>query len=133
MDSNHRRRKPADLQSAPFGHSGICPTFIQRTLLFRASCRIRTNDPEITNHVLWPTELKRLFQLYSRTLIELSGCKVRHLFQNTKTFRFFFISREVFPLLWSIVLIVHLRTRLRILQMYRSPSLQKTRHSMLKL
>ena len=26
---------------------------------FRASCRIRTNDPEITNHVLWPTELKR--------------------------------------------------------------------------
>ena len=28
-------------------------------LLFRASCRIRTNDPEITNHVRWPTELKR--------------------------------------------------------------------------
>ena len=28
-------------------------------LSFRASCRIRTNDPEITNHVLWPTELKR--------------------------------------------------------------------------
>ena len=27
--------------------------------LNRASCRIRTNDPEITNHVLWPTELKR--------------------------------------------------------------------------
>ena len=27
--------------------------------LRRASCRIRTNDPEITNHVLWPTELKR--------------------------------------------------------------------------
>ena len=26
MDSNHRRRKPADLQSAPFGLSGICPT-----------------------------------------------------------------------------------------------------------
>ena len=28
-------------------------------LFWRASCRIRTNDPEITNHVLWPTELKR--------------------------------------------------------------------------
>ena len=27
--------------------------------VFWASCRIRTNDPEITNHVLWPTELKR--------------------------------------------------------------------------
>ena len=24
-----------------------------------ATCRIRTNDPEITNHVLWPAELKR--------------------------------------------------------------------------
>ena len=31
----------------------------ERPLSFRASCRIRTNDPEITNHVLWPTELKR--------------------------------------------------------------------------
>ena len=29
MDSNHRRRKPADLQSAPFGHSGICPSAIK--------------------------------------------------------------------------------------------------------
>ena len=26
MDSNHRSHKTADLQSAPFGHSGICPT-----------------------------------------------------------------------------------------------------------
>ena len=25
MDSNHRRRKPTDLQSAPFSHSGISP------------------------------------------------------------------------------------------------------------
>ena len=29
----------------------------------RASCRIRTNDPEITNHVLWPTELKNQLPL----------------------------------------------------------------------
>ncbi len=28
MDSNHRRRKPADLQSAPFGHSGNHPCYI---------------------------------------------------------------------------------------------------------
>ena len=28
MDSNHRRRKPADLQSAPFGHSGIHPKML---------------------------------------------------------------------------------------------------------
>lgn len=25
LDSNQRRRKPADLQSAPVGHLGICP------------------------------------------------------------------------------------------------------------
>ncbi len=33
MDSNHRRRKPADLQSAPFGHSGICPLLYKVLLL----------------------------------------------------------------------------------------------------
>ena len=68
MDSNHRSRKTAELQSAPFGHSGNCPILFSNsqfglpkfiTLSVRASCRIRTNDPEITNHVLWPAELKR--------------------------------------------------------------------------
>ena len=34
MDSNHRRRKPADLQSAPFGHSGICPSATEKLVLF---------------------------------------------------------------------------------------------------
>ena len=58
MDSNHRSDDAADLQSAPFGHSGIYPENLFKDLS-RASCRIRTNDPEITNHVLWPTELKR--------------------------------------------------------------------------
>ena len=33
--------------------------FTDSRMFFWASCRIRTNDPEITNHVLWPTELKR--------------------------------------------------------------------------
>lgn len=28
MDSNHRRHSPADLQSAPFGHSGTPPKFV---------------------------------------------------------------------------------------------------------
>ncbi len=28
MDSNHRRYQPADLQSAPFGHSGNCPYIV---------------------------------------------------------------------------------------------------------
>ncbi len=36
MDSNHRRRKSAELQSAPFGHSGNCPFFLisKSTLAF---------------------------------------------------------------------------------------------------
>ena len=38
---------------------GIPSSVFLVILSFRASCRIRTNDPEITNHVLWPTELKR--------------------------------------------------------------------------
>ena len=44
---------------------------------FRASCRIRTNDPEITNHVLWPTELKR-------QLLVLSERKATHYVWITK-------------------------------------------------
>ena len=35
MDSNHRRYKPADLQSAPFGHSGILPFFVSFGCLLR--------------------------------------------------------------------------------------------------
>ena len=33
MDSNHRRRTPADLQSAPFGHSGIFPSILRYNLV----------------------------------------------------------------------------------------------------
>ena len=36
MDSNHRRRKPADLQSAPFGHFGIYPFPVKGDVLNRA-------------------------------------------------------------------------------------------------
>ena len=53
MDSNHRRRKPAELQSAPFGHSGNCPYLffaVQRYKLFlncangtaHLQCRLRS-------------------------------------------------------------------------------------------
>ena len=73
MDSNHRRYKPADLQSAPFGHSGILPFYVSFPRWLRprenqlqnsknwADGGNRTHDPEITNHVLWPTELHRHF------------------------------------------------------------------------
>ncbi len=33
MDSNHRRRTPAELQSAPFVHSGNCP-FLKNLFLY---------------------------------------------------------------------------------------------------
>jgi hypothetical protein len=33
MDSNHRRRKPADLQSAPVGHLGNLPLQLKRTII----------------------------------------------------------------------------------------------------
>ena len=42
MDSNHRRRKPAELQSAPFGHSGNCPfQYILLSLLSDSNQRPR--------------------------------------------------------------------------------------------
>ena len=34
MDSNHRRNTPAELQSAPFGHSGTPPFSFLATLSF---------------------------------------------------------------------------------------------------
>ena len=39
MDSNHRRRKPADLQSAPFGHSGIHPIADAKLMIFFGSAK----------------------------------------------------------------------------------------------
>ena len=75
----------------------------ERTVpLLRASCRIRTNDPEITNHVLWPTELKRLaLSIHSPTLgvfVSESGCKGTDYFGITKTFRGFFYLLRNFSL-----------------------------------
>ena len=102
MDSNHRRYKPADLQSAPFGHSGIRPVldYISASRLLRADRGIRTHDPEITNHVLWPTELYR--QKCTRPTFQLSsGCKVRYYFLSTKIFGLFFYFPATFFLFFS--------------------------------
>ena len=90
MDSNHRSDDAADLQSAPFGHSGIYPL----CYVLWASCRIRTNDPEITNHVLWPTELKRHLSLRKLTRGDLvCGCKVTTIFRTGKLFLIFFSKK----------------------------------------
>ena len=68
QDSNLRRHKPADLQSAPVDRFGISP--INRVVLLRytnatlsrADEGIRTPDLQITNQLLWPTELHRQFK-----------------------------------------------------------------------
>ena len=70
MDSNHRRRKPADLQSAPFGHSGICPCFVK-------------NAQQVATKQVMPLSLG-------------NGCKVRHYFFHTKLFFIFFSSNTFF-------------------------------------
>gem|GEM_PF-5254219 len=45
-DSNPRRRKPADLQSAPFGHSGICPRIIKQQQAFLKPTNYSEIQPE---------------------------------------------------------------------------------------
>ena len=65
----------------------------------RASCRIRTNDPEITNHVLWPTELKR--QIFAAAEALDSGRSLKRLqrydvFLNLQNFSEFFLSITAF-------------------------------------
>ena len=69
--------------------------------LFRASCRIRTNDPEITNHVLWPTELKRQILAAAERLVFRTCCKtaakIRIIFLLPKLFAVFFNGYAVFP------------------------------------
>ena len=75
--------------------------FCSFSALFRASCRIRTNDPEITNHVLWPTELKRL-ALSIRSPIwspnyRKADAKVGIIFELPKLFELFFNDFSIFP------------------------------------
>ena len=65
MDSNHRRHKPADLQSAPFGHSGNFP-YVLPPLLARPSVvvsRWRDSNPRPPDYKssALPTELHRHF------------------------------------------------------------------------
>ena len=58
MDSNHRRRKPADLQSAPFGHSGIYP--VDGTSRSGDSCGIQNHNLLIRSQMLYSVELRGL-------------------------------------------------------------------------
>ena len=73
----------ADLQSAAIATMRTS----QVLFFFRADRGIRTHDPEITNHVLWPTELYRRVQ---RPSIAERDCKGRHYFGECKLFSIFF-------------------------------------------
>ena len=76
----------ADLQSA-----AIATMRTSQRFSFRADRGIRTHDPEITNHVLWPTELYR--QAHSDPSIAKRDCKGRVFFRICKTFCIIFSLR----------------------------------------
>ena len=61
MDSNHRRRKPADLQSAPFGHSGTCPIINSEKQIKRAEDGTQTRDPQLGRLMLYQLSYFRKF------------------------------------------------------------------------
>ena len=58
MDSNHRRRKPAELQSAPFGHSGNCP------FVLNCDAKVRTNFVTCKKNRSFLLQLLQLRLLY---------------------------------------------------------------------
>src|SRR5574344_716837 len=78
------------------------------TLVFalkRASCRIRTNDPEITNHVLWPTELKRQYLLYENELRFRKSSANIQFFNCKSTVTAFFEKKNISWTITSITLL----------------------------
>ena len=80
MDSNHRSRKTADLQSAPFGHSGKHPSFVD----------VGGFEPStlcLSDRYSKPAELNVLFK---------SDAKVRY-FSETSKFLMYFLK----SILWG--------------------------------
>ena len=68
MDSNHRSRKTADLQSAPFGHSGICPFLLSRRFVSQTRCKDTTiylNSKSILSFLLQKLHIRLLCYLAS--------------------------------------------------------------------
>ena len=128
MDSNHRRHKPADLQSAPFGHSGIRPCnhigYFLLSLLSDSNQRPR--DYKSRALANWAKEAISIFSLSSPVGLNC-GAKLMHIFQSTKLFHlFFWFYIHYFiptPILWVNRLIL-----LDILTI-RCPTLRKLHYS----
>ena len=72
MDSNHRRRKPAELQSAPFGHSGNCPF-----LSLLSDSNQRPRDYKSRALANWA---KEAFIFYQYQSLLIAAAKVRIIF-----------------------------------------------------
>ena len=109
MDSNHRRRTPADLQSAPFGHSGNFPSFVAHAVRdravdlpvpdqppgrlleigIRADGGIRTHDQLITNQLLWPTELHRQIPPFWIAKVVIKNLPTKYFDDKFSTFSLF--------------------------------------------
>lgn len=80
-----------ELQSVPFDRSGISPD-LTKYFKERASRGIRTHDPEITNHVLWPTELWRQVSKALKTFyFRFAIANVLEKYDTTKLFIHFFL------------------------------------------
>ena len=92
MDSNHRSRKTADLQSAPFGHSGIRPRTCDPEIL-PPSCRHSVRI--ISQHPLLLIPAPRYRQHY---FPPRNGCKFRYKIRTEKIFWCFFYLPLVFSL-----------------------------------
>ena len=92
MDSNHRRHKPADLQSAPFGHSGIFPIFKPSKEGSRFASRWRDSNPR-------PADYKSAaLANWATSALTISGCKGTNIFLICKFFANFFQKIFVCPI-----------------------------------
>ena len=74
MDSNHRRHKPADLQSAPFGHSGIHPRLLRGTSSFPFAVQSYKQFPIPANFSAVLLTLKSNKYLYILQIRHLRQC-----------------------------------------------------------
>ena len=97
MDSNHRRRTSADLQSAPFGHSGILPICLSRfgnhcPVGFKSAglfvSRWRDSNPR-------PADYKSAaLANWATSAVLVSGCKSRNNFLIHQIFGNIFLFRD---------------------------------------
>ena len=94
MDSNHRRHSPADLQSAPFGRSGISPCF--RISNARSHLSESNQRPTDYKSVALPAELRwHVKERGSMGMGRKKDCKNSPFVWFNKTFPAFFLMVQM--------------------------------------